>query len=92
MGKSNFEKTLLELGYEFDSQEGSKITFRKRTQYADLVLIFNLELKYINPILVPSCLILHEKDFEILKLLFKDLRNAAAILAQKTQNTYKVLN
>ena len=89
---SRFEKTMLELGYALEGQDGLKLTYLKNATYSDLVLVIDLGLKYINPILVPSSLILYEKDFEMMMSEFYTLRGDAKFLAKESNGKLKVLN
>ena len=87
-----FQQIMSDLGYELDEQEGLKLTYKKNAKYSTLVLVINLELKYINPILVPSSVILLEKDFMAMYNDFKNLRKEADIIAKKSNDVLKVLN
>lgn len=89
---NKFEQTMLALGYRFEEQEGNKVTFRKRTQFSDLALVFDLELKTINPILVPSSLILYERDLVTMFGEFKSMREDAEKIAKLSSGKYRVLN
>ena len=90
---SKFEETMSAFGYVLEEQEGSKkLTYQKRTQFSFLVLVFDLELKYINPILVPSSVLLYDKDIVELYQDFKKLREDARLIAAMTNGKYKVLN
>ena len=89
---SKFEDTMLQLGYKLDEQEEGKLTYRKRMQFSELALVFNLELKTINPILVPSSLILYERDFVVLINEFRRMRKDAVYIAELSNGKYKVLN
>lgn len=89
---SNFEKTLFNMGYALKEQVGNKLTFQKKLPLGDLVLIFDLDGQYINPILVPGTLILFQKDIDKLQRYFYTLREDAEYLQSLTKNSYKVLN
>lgn len=92
MAKSQFQTTMLALGYVLEEQEGLKLTYKKERHYSTLVLVINLELKYINPILVPSSIVLFEKDILEMFQDFKDLRHDADYVSDKSNGVLKVLN
>lgn len=87
---SNFEITMSAFGYVLEERDGLKLTYRKRMQFSELVLVFDLESKYINPILVPSSILLYERDISTLYSEFKKLREDAQMFADMAH--YKVLN
>ena len=87
---SKFEDTMKGLGYVLEEQEGKKLTYRKNAQYSQLVLIFDLESKYINPILVPLSIVLYELDLISMIYEFRKLREDASLLAELAH--YDVLN
>ena len=89
---SEFQQVMSSLGYCLEEQEGLKLTYKKNAKFATLVLVINLELKYINPILVPSSIILYER--EILEMLnnFRELRKDADYILDKSHGLLQVLN
>lgn len=87
---SKFEDTMKGLGYVLEEQEGKKLTYRKNAQYSQLVLIFDLESKYINPILVPLSIVLYERDLISMIVEFRKLREEALLLGELAH--YDVLN
>ena len=80
------------LGYELDEQEGLKLTYRKNAKYSTLVLVINLESKSINPILVPSSVIILQKDLDKMQEDFRNLRQDARDVSIQSKNVLKVLN
>jgi len=92
MAKSQFEKTMSELGYVLEEKDGLKLTYKKNAKYSILVLVINLELKYINPILVPSSVILYENEVIEMVQDFKCLRIDAKFISDKSNGVLKVLN
>lgn len=92
MAGSQFEKTMSELGYVLEERDGLKLTYKKNAKFSDLVLVINLELKYINPILVPSSVILYEKEAIEIVQDFKCLRIDANYISEKSKGVLKVLN
>lgn len=89
---SQFQQVMSDLGYKLEEQEGLKLTYQKNAKFATLVLVINLELKYIDPILVPSSVILYER--EILSMLesFKELHKDANFILDKSNGLLQVLN
>lgn len=89
---SEFQQVMSSLGYVLEEQEGLKLTYKKNAKFATLVLVINLELKYINPILVPSSIILYQR--EIIEMLenFKELRKDADYILDKSHGLLQVLN
>ena len=87
-----FKQIMSELGYELDEQEGLKLTYKKNAKFSILVLVINLELKYINPILVPSSVMMLERDFITMRSEFDLLRNEAEIIAKKSNGVLQILN
>lgn len=92
MAESQFQQTMSELGYVLEEREGLKLTYKKNAKYSTLVLVINLELKYINPILVPSSVILYEKEVIEMVQDFKCLRIDANYISEKSNGVLKVLN
>lgn len=89
---STFKQTMSALGYEFEEQVGSKLSYRKRARFSELVLIIDLELKYINPILVPVSPILFKRDIVEILDEFNTMRENAQLIADMSRNQYQVLN
>ena len=89
---SRFAKTMSALGYVLEEQVGKKLQYKKRTQFADLVLIIDLEGKYINPILVPTSLILYERETVLIYHEFKEMRKHAKIISDMSDGRFQVLN
>ena len=89
---SKFEETMNELNYQFEDQEGKKLTYRKRAQFSELALVIDLETKTINPILVPVSLLLYRSDFVTLYKEFEQMRNDAKLIAKRSGGKMKVLN
>ena len=87
-----FKQVMSELGYELDEQEGLKLTYKKNAKYSTLVLVINLELKYVHPILVPSSIVIREKDLLIMLEEFKALREEGYAVAEKSHGALKVLD
>ena len=79
---SKFQETMANLGYTLEEKDDLKLTYKKRMQYSDLFLVFDLGLKTINPILVPKSVILYEKDINELLKEFRVLRNEGKRLAE----------
>lgn len=92
MAGSQFEKTMSELGYVLEERDGLKLTYKKNAKFSVLVLVINLELKYINPILVPSSVILYENEVVEMLQDFKCLRFDAKYISDKSNGVLKVLN
>lgn len=92
MAGSQFQQTMSELGYSLEEREGLKLTYKKNAKYSTLVLVINLELKYINPILVPSSVILYESEVIEMVQDFKCLRFDAKYISDKSNGVLKVLN
>lgn len=92
MAASQFQQTMSELGYSLEEREGLKLTYKKNAKYSTLVLVINLELKYINPILVPSSVILYESEVIEMVQDFKCLRFDAKYISDKSNGVLKVLN
>ena len=92
MAGSQFEKTMSELGYVLEERDGLKLTYKKNAKFSVLVLVINLELKYINPILVPSSVILYESEAIEMVQDFKCLRFDASYISEKSKGVLKVLN
>lgn len=92
MAGSQFEKTMSELGYVLEERDGLKLTYKKNAKFSVLVLVINLELKYINPILVPSSVILYENEVVEVLQDFKCLRFDAKYISDKSNGVLKVLN
>ena len=92
MAETQFQETMLSLGYVLEEQEGLKLTYKKERHFSTLVLVINLELKYVNPILVPSSIILHQKEIESMIVDFKELRSDATYISEKSKGVLKVLN
>lgn len=92
MAKQEFMQTMSELGYGLEEREGLKLTYKKNAKYSTLVLVINLELKYINPILVPSSVILYENEALELVQDFRCLRIDANYISKKSKGVLKVLN
>ena len=88
---SKFEETLKELNYEFQEQDGKKLTYRKRTQFSDLVLVIDLELKTIRPISVPVSFFLKKEDFITFYKEFELLQQDAHELETRSQGKLRVL-
>ena len=87
-----FQQLMSSLGYELDEQEGLKLTYRKNAKYSTLVLVINLESKSINPILVPSSVIILQKDLDKMQEDFRNLRQDARDVSIQSKNVLKVLN
>ena len=87
-----FKQIMSSLGYELEEQENLKLTYRKNAKYSTLVLVINLESKYINPILVPSSVILLQKDLDTMRGEFLTLRRDAEYLSNMSKSVLKVLN
>lgn len=83
---------MLSLGYVLEEQEGLKLTYKKERQFSTLVLVIDLELKYIGPILVPSSIILYKKEIESMIENFQELRDDAVYVSEKSKGVLKVLN
>jgi len=92
MAGSQFAKTMSELGYVLEEKDGLKLTYKKNAKFSVLVLVINLELKYINPILVPSSIILYENEVVEVLQDFKCLRFDAKYISDKSNGVLKVLN
>lgn len=89
-----FENKMLDLGYKLDTNEsesGEKLVYKKRTHLATLVLIFHLDHKTINPILIADTLIVGKRDLERLMTDFISMREDAKLIAKLSGNTFKVL-
>ena len=92
MAGSQFQQTMSELGYVLEERDGLKLTYKKNAKFSILVLVINLELKYINPILVPSSVILYENEVVEMLQDFKCLRFDAKYISDKSNGVLKVLN
>lgn len=88
---SKFEETLKELKYEFQEQDGKKLTYRKRAQFSNLVLVIDLELKTIRPVSVPVSFFLYEQDFYTCLEEFKVLKADAKLIEERSKGKLKVL-
>ena len=89
---SNFERTMVELGYNFDEQEGKKLTYRKRMSFSELALVIDLELNTINPVSVPVSIFLYEHDFVEFYKEFERVRADAKEISKRSGGKLKVLN
>lgn len=89
---SKFEETMKELNYQFEEQEGKKLTYRKRAQFSELALVIDLESKTINPISVPVSLFLYKSDFVTFYKEFEQMRADAELIAQRSNGKFEVLN
>jgi len=89
---TTFEEYMSKLGYVLEEQDGNSITYQKNVKYSRLVLVINLEKKYINPILVPKSVVLYEHDLDAMIGELREVRNNANQIARKTNGVYKVLN
>ena len=87
-----FKQVMSDIGYRLEEQEGLKLTYRKNAKYSTLVLVINLESKSINPILVPSSVILLQKDLDTMYEEFQVLRKDASYVSVKSRGALKVLN
>ena len=92
MAESKFMQVMSGLGYKLEEQENFKLTYKKNAKYSTLVLVIDLELKYIDPILVPMSVVIYEKDLTYMLCEFLDMRKDAKMIADMTGNTFKVLN
>lgn len=87
-----FKQIMSYLGYELEEQDGLKLTYRKNAKYSTLVLVIDLELKSINPILVPSSVIILQKDLDKMQDDFNVLRQDAKYVSVKSMGVLRVLN
>lgn len=87
-----FKQVMSDIGYELEEQKGLKLTYRKNAKYSLLVLVIDLESKYINPILVPSSVIILQKDLDKMQDDFNNLRQDAKYVAVKSRGALKILN
>lgn len=92
MGKSTFLETMSDLGYSLEEREGFKLTYKKNAKFSSLVLVIDLELKYIDPILVPLSVILYEKELVEMLKEFNELRQNANYISEKSKGVLKILN
>ena len=88
---SKFEETLKELNYEFQEQEDKKLTYRKRTQFSNLVLVIDLGLKTIRPVSVPTSFFLYEEDIYKCLEEFRILKADADVLFKRSQGKLRIL-
>lgn len=89
---SKFEDTMRALKYTFDEQDGKKLTYKKGKMFTELALVIDLEAKTINPILIPTSLILYKSDIETIYEDFKQLREDAKFLSDMSEGKLIVLN
>lgn len=93
MAGSKFQQVMSDLGYVLEEQEGLKLTYKKNAKFSSLVLVINLQEKYINPILVPISVVLYEREINTMLEEFRTLRkDAETILDMSNHNLLQVLN
>lgn len=92
MAATEFEQVMARLGYKLEEQDGYKLTYKKNAKYSTLVLVIDLELKYIDPILVPKSVMIYEKDFVIMMSEFYEMRKNAKLISAMSNDTFQVLN
>lgn len=88
---SKFDETMLELQYVFSTQDGKKLTYRKRTRLSDLVLVIDLELKTIRPVSIPTSMLIEKGEFEELYEEFKQMKADADLIAERSKGKLRVL-
>lgn len=91
---SRFEDKMSELGYELDTRESEsgKLVYKKRTQFSTLVLVFHLEEKNINPILIADTLIVGKRDLIGIASDFASMREDAKLIASMSGGKFRILN
>ena len=88
---SRFEETMKELEYEFTSQDGKKLTYRKRARLSNLVLVIDLELKTIRPVSIPTSMLVCKKEFEDLFKEFELMKSDAILIVERSGGKLRIL-
>lgn len=86
---SKFLDTMKELGYEFDEQDGRKLTYKKKAQFSDLVLIIDLERKTVRPVSVPVSFFLYRDDFVTFYKEHEQMLKDVQIIEQRSEGKLK---
>ena len=88
---SKFEETLKELNYEFQEQDGKKLTYRKRARLSDLVLVIDLELKTIRPVSIPTSMFICREEFIDFYKEFEQMRSDAIKIVERSNGKLRAL-